>query len=415
MVHVNLSEAGPTPDPDELDRDVERLTRVVTACGLLDEKESVLEELDGRVRSVRQQLWPEEDPLRGYGQQCSVGAFVVARYAVAWVPSGLATSRHSAQTPEGLVRAFMAAGLSEAQAGVLLAGFEGTEDSQPTESELDFGVLAGLAERSLTQTETKQAMARVAWSPRDTARLAAAARLVDRVRAGLPWMPIDRAAAGLAVAAADVPERQPERRFRLLRRSTDPWLRLLSQLAEAEATLRRTDGTDLARLVMETEQEPDTADLPERDTHDIMPPVRPEDLDTSPQSACLGLRPRHVDLSPHVLPAADLSEGALMASVRALRLAVMRAADGKMPPDLKSEFWTRRVKAIAIVATGKPEQALAELHPDDPEARWADSCRLRGGWAVTPSDVYLQAAELLRDITASVLAALGGSNLEPDS
>lgn len=386
--------------------DVERLTRLVAATELLDEPEAVLDDFEPRRAAIEARLKADAPQFR---QRSSLGAFLVTRYACAWVPEGLPLRRHAPLTPEGFRKALLEGGLSPVQAEAILGPWVGPEESPPPEAEeLPVGDIAGLAERSSTQPERQAALNLAAWSPRDLARLIASARLVDRVRCALPWAPAEGASSEIAVAAADVSYLQPHRRVRLLRGASDPWVQALVDLAETEDALRRSDDEALGRMLEKVEEEPDTADLPERNTRDDLPALGESEASTDPRGTCLGLRPRRVDLHTHPIPGSDVGEGALLAAVRALRGGVVRGAEGRATKDVKSRYWNRRLEALACAARGELEAAAAELEPTDPERRWIEPLRLRAPDVVPKELCRRHAADLMRDVTASLLLALGG-------
>jgi len=396
---------------DVLPDEVVRLTSLITACELVDEPESVLDEFAPRSQAIQARMWPS-DPLAGFAQQSSVGAFLVARYAGAWVPEGLSTRRHAALAPEGLVKALVEGGLGRPQAELLVGPWPGAEAEPPPDAgPLDIGRLAALAERSSTRSERDEALTRVAWSPRDLARLAAAARLIDRVRSALPWAPARDLTPGLAIAAVDVAHRAPERRLRLLAGHDDPWLRAIVELAETEVALRRNDAPAIERLLAAADEDPDTADLPERNTRDDLPVLSELEAQADPRGACVGLRPRRGDLHAHDLPGSDVGEGALLAAVRALRFGTVLAAEGRPPKDAKSKHWNRRLEGFSSAVSGDFDGAVARLETTDPERRWLEPVRLRGRDHVAADTARAHGADIVRDVTASLLQALSGETV----
>lgn len=399
-----LSEPG-------IPEEVERLTRLVAACELLDEAESVLDDFEPRLATIQARLWTEA-PFTQFRQRSSVGAFLVTRYAVAWVPDGLALRRHAPLGRDAFAKTLTDAGLGPGRAEALLGPWRGPEATAPSDEEVEVGILAGLAERSLTGPERDHALSRVAWSPRDLARLVASAKLVDRIRCALPWAPPKGLTVGVAIAAADVPYRQPRRRVRLLASVADPWVRAVVDLAETEDALRRGDGAALAQMLKKAEDEPDTADLPERGTQDDLPVLTEAEARLDPRGACLGLRPRRGGIHAHAVPGSNVGEGALLAAVRAIRLQALRALDGQPPTDLKSTFWERRIRGLASAAAGDLDAARDHLDHDDPELRWLEPLRLRGFDEIPKDACRHQAAELIRDLTASMLSALSGDLVE---
>ncbi|NJK88618.1 MAG: MFS transporter [Myxococcales bacterium] len=203
----------------------------------------------------------------------------------------------------------------------------------------------------------------------------------------------------IAVAAVDVADRRPERRARLLSRS-EPWAQTLRLLAVAEMALRQADDPQVDALIQISEDEPDTADLPDRDTQDDLPTLSEGE---SEGAACLGLRPRAVDIQLHGLPGAGAGEGALLASARGLGTAILRATRGQSPKDLHSRFWNRRIEVVARLSGGRIRDAQDILQTDDNESAWVDVFLLRQ--EVPKRGLYEVAADMLRDVTGSLMTS----------
>ena len=118
MVQTTRESSDRAPlDEAEVPDQVRRLTQLVTACELLVEPESVIAEFEPRLEAILARLWTDA-PLTEFHQKSSVGAYLVSRYAVAWVPDGLAARRHAPLARERLVEALTEAGLRPAQAEI---------------------------------------------------------------------------------------------------------------------------------------------------------------------------------------------------------------------------------------------------------------------------------------------------------
>ena len=183
-----LRKAGPE-SMEAASEQAYEIARAIAIETLAVDQDSVLAELSQRVEYLCRASWPDE-PLDGYELQSSLGGFIVARLAVAWVPSGQIGLRHSALDREGMLRALEAQGVSEVMARRVIGdwlgptpGFVGNIAGLPT------GLLAGLAERSLTKKERTSALDQIAVSGRDLRRLCAVLLLNRTIRQLLAVLP----------------------------------------------------------------------------------------------------------------------------------------------------------------------------------------------------------------------------------
>lgn len=235
-------------EPGSVHRSAEEATELARALAvesLASDAEAELAELDDRRRHLAGAAWPES-PLAGFGLESSLGAFVMARIAMAWVPSGHTGLRHKPLSREGLERALAGQGVAPASIRLVLgdwagpaAGFVGDVGGLPV------GTLAGLAEKSLTAGERARALDQVAASPRDLARLVAALLIGQAVRRLLPLLPDDAHGARFAATLALVATDRPERASSLLEaRPLGLRERTVRELADAVLTLRRGEPID---------------------------------------------------------------------------------------------------------------------------------------------------------------------------
>lgn len=183
------------------------IARALAVESLASDQDAVLAELPERRRHLAQVAWPSK-PLEGYRLQSSMGAFVVARVAIGWVPSAQTGLRHTPLTPAGVERALVQQHVEPPTARSVVGAWAGSPpDFKADEEGLDASVLAGLAERSLTPDERDAALNQVAASPRDLSRLAACLVLGRSVRRLLPVLADDglgpEFAATLALVATD--------------------------------------------------------------------------------------------------------------------------------------------------------------------------------------------------------------------
>ncbi|MBX2811330.1 MAG: hypothetical protein KTR25_05960 [Myxococcales bacterium] len=196
--------------------EVWEIARALAIESLASDVDAELMELGGRQKHLIRAAWPDK-PLEGFHMQSSLGAFVVARVAIAWVPAGQTGLRYAALSPEGIIRALMNQGVDELTAKSVLGGWTGISDGfEGDEEGLDAGTLAGLAERSLTSAERDTALAQIAFSPRDLARLGAALTLSRRVRQLLPVVIPRQFGEDITACLALVATQRPERAMALL-------------------------------------------------------------------------------------------------------------------------------------------------------------------------------------------------------
>ena len=217
--------------------EVEMYVRALAAYGVTVDRDAVPSELEDRQSTIRAKLWPEK-PLDGYGLHSSLGAFLVTKVAVDLVPTGHLGLRPEHLSPEALRHALVDHGLTMAEAHAVVGDWPGEpDDFRGDPSGLSLSELAGLAARTLTREERRLALAQVAASPRDLARLAASTSLLNAVRTVLPLLPIpslgptyDLAVVGLSIGRGD-------RVAVLLRQPTDVLQVTLQELAAATASL----------------------------------------------------------------------------------------------------------------------------------------------------------------------------------
>ncbi|MEL6184969.1 MAG: hypothetical protein AAFU79_10120, partial [Myxococcota bacterium] len=221
------------------------IVRALAVESLAHDVDAELDELDERRRHLARTAWPSL-PLDGYRLQSSLGAFVVARVAVTWVPSGQIGLRRHPLERAAVVRALGQQGVDAVTAESLLGdwigpppGFRGTEDG------LDPGALAGLAERSLTQEERNLALAQVAASGRDLARLATCVRLCRAVRRLLPVLASDGLGSDFVATLALLATGHPDRALALLSRQ-DSSLRARTVRELARTYLAFVKGEDMS-------------------------------------------------------------------------------------------------------------------------------------------------------------------------
>lgn len=226
-------------EPDALKRaenEARALARALAVESLASDPEAELAELEERRRHLTAAAWPES-PLGGFSLQSSLGAYVVARVAMAWVPPGQMGLRRRPQSPEALARALEQSGVEPATARSVIGDWPGAPDGFEGDLEgLDAGRLAGLAERALTAEERNEALAQVAVSPRDLARLGATLTLGRAVRRLLPVLPDDGLGTELSATLALV--------------ATDRADRVLELLPEEAGTLRERTVRELAEAIV---------------------------------------------------------------------------------------------------------------------------------------------------------------------
>lgn len=204
-------------DPEALRRaesEALEMARALAVESLASDRDAELVELDERRRHLSSAAWPAA-PLEGYRLQSSLGAFVLARVAIAWVPAGQMGLRHRPLGADAVLRGLIQQGVDPVLARSVLGDWLGPHEGfRGTVEGLDAGSLAGLTERTLTRSERDAALSQVAASPRDLSRLAACLVLARSVRRLLPVLPGDghgeRLAATLALVATDRADRALE-------------------------------------------------------------------------------------------------------------------------------------------------------------------------------------------------------------
>src|SRR5215470_9044145 len=63
------------------------IARTLALTTIAFSRDAVVQELTDRQRAIAETIWPPS-PLSGYGLHASLGAYLVARVAVTWAPSG---------------------------------------------------------------------------------------------------------------------------------------------------------------------------------------------------------------------------------------------------------------------------------------------------------------------------------------
>ena len=221
--------------------EVEMYVRALAAYGVIVDRDAVPSELEDRQTTIRTKLWPGE-PLDGYGLHASLGAYLVTKVAVDLVPTGHIGLRAEHLDAEGLKRALVEHGLSEPAARALAGDWPGEPEGFRGDAVgLSLSVLSGLAARTLTRDERNVALAQVAASPRDLARLAAAASLLEVVRSVLPLLPIPSLGPGYDLAVVGLTVGRGDRVAALLRDPVDVLQAALQELGAAMSTLSRGD------------------------------------------------------------------------------------------------------------------------------------------------------------------------------
>ena len=218
--------------------EAEMFVRALAAYGVIIDDDAVLSELEDRQTTLRAKLWPAE-PLEDYGLHASLGAFLVTKVAIDLVPTGHVGLRSERLSPDALRQALISHGLTEQHAGSLVSDWPGVSDDFRGEPEgLSISVLAGLAARTLTRDERSAALAQVAVSPRDLARLVASTNLLSAVRIVLPLLPIPSLGTAYDVAVVGLSVGRPDRVAALLNPPDDVFFAALCELAAAMAALR---------------------------------------------------------------------------------------------------------------------------------------------------------------------------------
>ena len=218
--------------------EVEMYVRALAAHGVVVDRDAIPSELEDRQGTIRSKIWPSE-PLDGFGLHASLGAYLVTRVAVDLVPTGHLGLRPEHLSSEGLRAALIDQGLLSSAADAVVGDWGGEPDGfQGDPAGLSLSILAGLAARTLTRDERNQALAQVAASPRDLARLAAATNLLMAVRRVLPLLPIPSLGAVYDLAVVGLTIGRGDRVAGLIARPGDVLEAALHELGAASAALR---------------------------------------------------------------------------------------------------------------------------------------------------------------------------------
>lgn len=234
------------------------IARALAVESLVSDQDSELAELAERRRHLARQAWPDR-PFEGFEMQSSLGALVVARVAVAWVPSGHTGLRYTPLTPDGVTRALVNQGVDRLAAQSVVGSWSGPSSSfKGDESGLETGLLAGLAERSLTPKERDLALSQVAVSPRDLSRLGTTILLARAVSQLLPMLADDQLGGELVAALALVSTQRSRRALELLEGiQSSPAQQTVFELAQ---TLEQFSGG----YAVEFSDDQDLPDYPKR-------------------------------------------------------------------------------------------------------------------------------------------------------
>lgn len=363
--------------------ELERLAHILAAATLIQGEDTVFEEYEPSRENILERLRALAAG-DAFAHQSSLGAFLVASYAMELVPSGLSTFRHVPLNRDGLVKALVEGGLQPDRVPSLVGSMEPALNGDGERQELHPNQLAGLAERALLRDEHARSIARAAYSPRDTARLVAAAKLVGRVRDALSVLP-SRLEPALVITATGLWER--EVRGRLLEGRSGP--PVLFELLDTELTLARGDEPSSADLSGDT----DDLDEPEDDS-DIAITVAGQDSVTTHAVGrrMLGLVGREVRLG---LKLDEPSESAVR---ERLGQVVRAVTDGRTPAE--QDAWSRRLAVIALMYSGQSDDALERARPEDREWAWVESRHVTGQ-APEPSECRRRAADLVTELTGA--------------
>ncbi len=448
--------------------EVEVFVRALAAYGVIFDPDGLPSELEDRQNTIRAKLWPAQ-PLDGFGLHASLGAFLVTKVAVDLVPTGHLGLRPEHLSPEGLVKSLTDQGLAYPAARAITGDWPGEPEGFVGDHQgLPMSVLAGLAARTLTRDERHYALAQVAASPRDAARLAAATSLLLATRQVLPLLPVpplgpvyDIAVVGLSVGRGD-------RVAALLRAPEDVLQAALKELGEASAALSVGEayapGVDRQVCMPLSSQGPwDDEQTDPAHGLDVEGALRracrwraataPQDVleafDTTLwrcEKGALGLRwavPAPTVVAFSVPPDASLVGGlsdtvdlegppfawrddaldAIAPVVRGAVRVVAAAAEGEAPPPLALEraggleWLVRRAAALAAVVRGDLSEAIEMTEPlpsgSTPERRWAQDRRRRYGGRdaepVAPQDARPMAAALVGDLAHQFARTVTGT------
>jgi hypothetical protein len=224
------------------------LARALALTTIAFSRDAVVQELADRQRAIAETIWPPS-PLAGYGLHASLGAYLVARVAVTWAPSGPTGLRHEPLDQQGLLMQLEEQGVEPALAARVIGDFRRVDRGFYADpSGLDTSRIAGLAEGSLSRGERSRALSQVAYSSRCLGRLASAVSVLSSVRAVLPVLPPESLGGEFAAAMVALTVGRPERALALAGlRSESLSLRTLAELADAIMRLGRGEMPSLDR------------------------------------------------------------------------------------------------------------------------------------------------------------------------
>jgi hypothetical protein len=238
------------------------LARTLALTTIAFSRDAVVQELADRRRAIAETIWPQS-PLSGYGLHASLGAYLVARVAITWAPSGPTGLRHEPLDREGLLFQLEEQGVEKSFALSVLGDFVRVERGFIAEpAGLDASRIAGLAEGSLTRLERLRALSQVAYSSRCLGRLASAVNVLSSVRTVLPVLPPEPLGPELAAAMVAIAVGRPERVFQLIgQRPEAEGLRTLVEFADAMIRLERGEAAvfDRDQAILVPEEEAGTA------------------------------------------------------------------------------------------------------------------------------------------------------------
>ncbi|MGF1510377.1 MAG: hypothetical protein ACFB9M_12840 [Myxococcota bacterium] len=360
-----------------------RLAQILAARRLVDQRDTVLEDLSATERALEGQVrtMAEAEPAP---RRCTLGALLASRVAMDLVASGWGHHRHKPLDREGMLELFQQADLGPE----LMAPWDGVApDFEPTDG-LDLDVVAGLAEGSLSAGEREAALNQIAYSPRDSARWTQAALLVGHVRRALGRWPSGRVDPPLGVLAVTVHSGHAgdrERRLDLVTSTVGRYGPLLRFVCGQQVNL--SEGDTLEPWPSEIAEATGDIDFSTEDT--VM-------VGKSPSLDLFGLRPRNV--VAEALDDADLAE-----SVRRHYEGLRMALSGEAPSGPGALF--RRARVLAFLRRGAFEEAVQASHPSDREHRWVDARSLVGQPCAVEQLVPV-AADWIEDLFDALLAAL---------
>jgi hypothetical protein len=359
---------------------LEALAQMVAARRVVEARDGVLHDVLPSASRMAEQLKTHLQPARAAGRS-SVGAWMVTRLAVDWVPSGLETMRHAPLDRDGMQELLHEADLDPC----LLFGWDGAPADYVPGEGLELDRLAGLAERSLTRDEQALALHQVAYSPQDSARFVQAARWVQACRRALVAWPAGAVDGGLAVLAVSLGRRSRADRARradLLRVASGRFGGMLAFLSEA--TLIAAGAEPLPEWPAAASVA--TGDLEASTESEVVRGDWGPDL--------FGLQPRGAALS-------FLDETDLIEDVRAHYEALRGALDGQVPAGATPLLG--RARALAFARRG--EWAEAQELAREPDRVWLEA-RASVRTPASPAEAGETAAGWLEDLQRGILLAL---------